>query len=547
MVRRESFWRELLVEVKMGRFSSMLLVVIVAGVATAALGCPSQQYFSDQYSNGGTTATSSSSASTGGGAPNVPCSSTLPCEDDNNPCTTEACTNGFCIHTPLNVAMGPESTECVTIACVNGASTLPVKHPNADCGTGLKCNADGQCADCKDKSACPAPPDCQIVSCVATVCQVEPAPAGDPSVKVMDTLNDCKKPVCNGKGGIEFVADGADLPILDKNPCTDQACVGDAPMYPASGMGTACTSASPAAKVCDGNGACVECAASSDCTTPGMLLPSCDLPTHTCISCSDGKLNGTETGVDCGGNTCTKCNGDVCGLGTECKSNVCADGACCNMACSGKCLACDVPSKAGTCSPISKGLDPSGCGGDSSACDGAGMCASVIMGDKAGKLCSQGADCYTGACNGMCRLPNFAPCSENTECASLWCVANVCTACSANADCASNKCNVGRCLIPGSGVCKSNGDCAGGTCDNTTNLCGKSGGGTCANGSDCATHHCSAMGKCAACNMATQVTDCTSQMCDSNGNCFLPSDAPCTGDVQCASSMCSKTFPAKCQ
>ena len=399
------------------RYLSFAIALVATGSGLALLtaeGCFPFSYESNGAGFGGTPTTAATTGAGGAGG-GVPCSPTAPCEHDNNPCMTEACTNGFCTYTPLNLPMGPESTECVTIACVNGASALPVKHPNAACGMGLKCNADGQCAGCKDKSACPAPPDCQIVSCVATVCQVEPAPAGDSSVKVMNPPNDCKKPVCDGKGGIEFVADGADLPILDKNPCTDQACVGGAPMYPASAMGTACTSASPTAKVCDGNGACVECATNGDCTSG--LGPTCDILTHTCISCSDGNQNGTETGVDCGGATCPKCNGDPCVFDAECKGIACAAKVCCDQTCTGSCVACGLPGKVGTCVPVPKGIEDSGCAGNGNACNGVGACASGVMG-KAGVFCSMDADCYTKACNGMCRLPTFAPCAENAECAS---------------------------------------------------------------------------------------------------------------------------------
>ena len=519
----------------------LLLGAATTGLALSVVGCfLTSQSTTEEFGQGGTTSTVAVTG-TGGSGSSVPCSPTLPCEDDNNPCTTEACTNDFCVHTPLNMAMGPESTECVTIACVNGASALPVKHLNAACGMGLKCNADGQCAGCKDKSACPAPPDCQIVSCVATVCQVDPAPAGDPSVKVMDTLNDCRKPVCDGKGGIEFVTDGADLPILDNNPCTDQACVGDAPMYPASAMGALCASASPTAKVCDGNGVCVECTQNNDCTIGSM--PSCDISTHTCISCSDGIKDGTETGFDCGG-ICPKCDGSGCVLGAECKSAICTDNVCCSSVCSGTCFTCGLSGNTGTCDFVPKGLEDFSCVG-SKACNGSGVCTTPAL-SKAGVICSQDTECFTGACNGMCRLPNFTPCSEDAECASLRCVANVCAACSNSIDCASNQCSGGRCKVPGGGVCSVDTDCVGGNCDSTTKLCGKFVGSGCVNDSDCSTHRCSPANTCSACTVATQVADCASDTCDGLGNCLLPDGAFCINNGQCASTVCAG-FPAKCE
>ncbi len=532
------------------RHSFLAIAFFAAGAGVAVLNAASCFPFGYESNGAGGKGGASSTTATvgtggsGGSGGQVPCSPTVPCPDDKNPCTTEACKSGFCAYTALNVPAGPESTECVTIACVNGASTLPVIHENATCGMGLKCNAAGQCAGCMNATECPAPPDCQTVSCVATVCTLGPAPKGTPSVKVINSPNDCKKPVCDGTSGVEFADDNTDLPIADTNPCTDPVCIMGAPMYPPSAAGKACISATNnKAKVCDGMGACVECTANAACTM-GMT-PSCDLVTHTCISCSDGLQNGAETGKDCGG-LCPKCIGDPCGQGAECRSLTCSDAVCCDAACIGSCVACDLPGEVGKCSPVPKGLGDVQCIGGIKACDGSGICASGVTG-KAGAGCVNDGDCYSSACNGVCRLANFAPCIEDAECASLHCKANVCTACSFAGDCASSQCTAGRCLNPGGGICNDNSDCADGTCDTTTHLCGKSLGATCLNGSDCATHYCNAMNKCAACSVATQATDCASQLCDAVGSCLLLKDAPCTADPQCASGTCNKTFPSRCQ
>jgi hypothetical protein len=290
----------------------------------------------------------------------------------------------------------------------------------------------------------------------------------------------------------------------------------------------------------------VECTADSDCTAG--LLPSCDPTTHTCISCSDGKLDGTETALDCGGGTCPTCDGDPCGQDADCKSATCADNVCCNAACSGSCVACNLPGKAGTCSPVAKGVEDSGCGGAGKACNGAGTCVIGVQG-KAGALCSKDTGCYTGACNGMCRLPDSAPCAENAECASLRCVANACAACSVDSDCASKMCSTstGRCLVPDGGVCSDDSDCGDNQCDAVRKLCGEPLGGACADDSHCSTHYCKALSACAACSVATEATDCASHLCDGTGSCLLLPEAPCTGSGQCASNQCSAVFPARCQ
>lgn len=64
-------------------------------------------------------------------------------------------------------------------------------------------------------------------------------------------------------------------------------------------------------------------------------------------------------------------NGEPCEAATECQSEVCAQGFCCDMSCSGECQQCDATGKEGSCS-----VRPAeaACGGG--VCDGSGECAS---------------------------------------------------------------------------------------------------------------------------------------------------------------------------
>lgn len=526
------------------RTARFVLGAVVVGLAVT-FGCLVPVHYSDEglggnVGQGGTTATTAT-ASTGSSGGGQLCSMTLPCKSDNNACTTDVCVEGFCSYDPLTAPIGPDSTTCLTVPCVNGASTTPTPHAGVACGNGLSCNAMGQCADCKDASTCPVPPNCKTVTCVNTVCEVTSVLKGTPPGSIINTTNDCKKPICDGNGNIDFAFDDGDVPIDDNNPCTDQVCVMGAPMYPpAVATGIVCKSmANPSAKVCDGNGACVECTANGDCKG---LFPSCDTMTLTCISCSDMKQNGAETGLDCGG-ACPKCDGDVCGQPQECKSLACMDKLCCDKACLGNCVACDLPGKKGVCTPVFKGLEDSICKGNGKACTGAGTCASGIMG-KAGDICSKDADCYADACNGMCRLPNFAPCAEDAACASLHCVGNVCAACATGNDCTSNVCNAGQCKVAGGGVCSDFTDCAAGVCG-IMNTCGRINGASCVGDADCLSSRCISQ-VCVGCAKLTGGTDCVSHVCNAIGNCRLPVNGFCTDNSQCASNLC-KGFPARCQ
>jgi hypothetical protein len=137
--------------------------------------------------------------------------------------------------------------------------------------------------------------------------------------------------------------------------------------------------------------------------------------------CSDGKKDGDEVGVDCGG-SCSKCEpGKGCTNGADCTSLVCGPG--------GTCLApaCDDKVQNGDESDID-------CGG--------GTCGKCAAGGK----CTGEADCASGACaNGVCS----ATCSDGMKNGAE-------TAVDCGGGCAGCKdgeaCAVG--LDCGSGVCQ---------------------------------------------------------------------------------------------
>jgi hypothetical protein len=71
-------------------------------------------------------------------------------------------------------------------------------------------------------------------------------------------------------------------------------------------------------------------------------------------------------------------NGEACTSGEECTSNLCVDAVCCDDACAGGCMACNVASSLGSCSPEPGGTNPANeCG--AGVCDGAGACATGAL------------------------------------------------------------------------------------------------------------------------------------------------------------------------
>lgn len=171
----------------------------------------------------------------------------------------------------------------------------------------------------------------------------------------------------------------------DANACTDDTCDNGVPKNLPRPSGDKC---SMDTRVCDGQGACVECVSNTDCVDPDacrnnycvpegcydmMLTVSvgetdndcgggtcqpcgenkhcffdtdcvsgvCVKPAGTSVlrclsSCTDQVKNGTETDNDCGGSDCVnRCAaGDACNVPGDCKSGVCISGKCIPPSCS---------------------------------------------------------------------------------------------------------------------------------------------------------------------------------------------------------------------
>jgi hypothetical protein len=146
------------------------------------------------------------------------------------------------------------------------------------------------------------------------------------------------------------------------------------------GNGTGCSAAF--ASSC-ASGHCVDgvCCESAVCTGP---CKSCNVTGSegTCVAAKAGtEVPGScSNGQACDGNgNCMAGNGQACTSRTQCASDFCVDGVCCDSGCGSHCMACNQPGRMGQCSPFAAGTDPeSECGkGDGvckSTCDGVGNC-----------------------------------------------------------------------------------------------------------------------------------------------------------------------------
>ncbi len=274
-------------------------------------------------------------------------------------------------------------------------------------------------------------------------------------------------------------------------------------------------------------------------------------------------------------------NGQTCNTATDCLSQFCVDGYCCNSACNDQCAACNVAGKLGTCSPATgqavgtrtacigygttcgsqcDGVDITKCTysgpsttcsaascdsvtntqSASSTCNGAGSCnlpvklncSPYTCGTTACKTtCSTNADCTTGfKCSGTGCVPSGeagASCMIDTDCLSPnKCVDGVC--CSSASCPSGQKCNVpgaaGTCKLPYGAACTSS----------TASSCAT---GNCVDGV-CCDKLCA--GQCEACNVAGSVGSCIAV-----AGAPVGSRTPCVGTGACQAT-CNGSDRTKC-
>ncbi len=349
----------------------------------------------------------------------------------------------------------------------------------------------------------------------------------------------CASPACDTGFCVDGVCcEGASLATTSPPACaTCQAC--DTAASPGTCAGLTKTfdpDSCPSGNYCDAAGACVaEQAVGTACTYQAQC--------GTCLDCVSGSCQvvaGADDLETCtGASTCDAAgackakNGRACATGAECASGHCADGNCCESACTGGCDACDATPGSCTLAPAgAPGASPS-CG--AYACDGLHAACPTTCSSDAG--CAAGRYCdATGSCvlqravGATCDTRIGADCQVAgcRACASGFCVGHVCcsTPCSGPCD---------TCLAPG-GTCAqlakgSVGEptCAPYLCPGGSETCASG----CASDAECAaTGYCDPSGRCrvqqpngAACSRARM---CASVNCVDGVCC----DGPCTGKCE---------------
>jgi hypothetical protein len=175
------------------------------------------------------------------------------------------------------------------------------------------------------------------------------------------------------------------------------------------------------------------------------ILPDAEKDTSTVVVdvAPDLVLDAASPAPDLGPDLpATKLLGASCTLASECGSNACVDGVCCENGCAGTCMACSAAKTGGSsgrCLPISVGTDPdvecsldtgNPCGRDGT-CDGLGACRMQVLGTSCGSpSCSGGMLTSTGKCNGggnCVAATSASPCPGNLLCATSTTCTTTCT------------------------------------------------------------------------------------------------------------------------
>ena len=282
-----------------------------------------------------------------------------------------------------------DGNECTVSACNGGTPTQNPTSAGSLCNLGDDvCDGAGTCVQCLTAANCGFDSFCVSYSCdPSNNCVQNNTAAGTDLPSGSQFAADCQVFECDGLGDTRTVALDTDVPV-DGNPCTQDVCTDGAPSNPPEAQGQACSVGSGI--LCDGNGACVECNAPSDCGTDTECLTfTCTSGTCGSVPAPLGTVVSSQTAGDC---QSVQCDGtgseqsvaddtDLPDDGIECTEDLCNLGS---------------PAHP----PTTANVTCSQNGG--SYCDGAGACVECTGASQCGSpsFCEQFA-CNMGSCESI--------------------------------------------------------------------------------------------------------------------------------------------------
>ncbi|HEX4341626.1 MAG TPA: MYXO-CTERM sorting domain-containing protein [Polyangiaceae bacterium] len=423
--------------------------------------------------------------------------------DNKNPCdgketcntTTLTCRSG----TPIDCSASSDACNTGTCSPATGTCSAVPKGNGTVCNDGNACTTNDACQSgaCKGTAVvCTASDQCHDAgTCSGGVCS-NPAKANGVTCNDQNacTTGDvCAAGVCRGPGT---------LACNDGNACTADVCnPATGCTAPAGNAGAACGAPSctggvaVAAAACSGTSATCPPGATKACAPYACGATACLAVCAKDADCASG--NYCAAGGKC---TPKGTPGAVCSSSNQCTTSFCVDGTCCNDDCVGQCEACNLPGKAGTCSPVTGKpvLPRTACVGNGTGCDGA--CDGTVT--TACAVPGQSKECRAPSCDAPtavatlvehCDGSGVCPAPRTQACTPGVCGKTQCTGCSTNSDCpASNFCRGGVCkpLADEGTKCSIDAECSSGHCVD----------GVCCN-SDCT-------GQCEACNQPSTAGQC---------------------------------------
>ena len=287
-----------------------------------------------------------------------------------NTCNPAACANGNALAASVcnggGACPAQATTNCAPYTCVNNAC-LSACAVDADCMQGATCVM----KQCVGKFglgvACAGGNQCQTGFCADGVCCNGPCTGQCAACNTNGAPGQCKAVSGMPVGG--RVACGG-----DGSQCTG-ACDGmnqSSCAFPTNNltckMPSCANGVASQAAQCDGKGSC-----------PAQTTMSCAPFVCNGNACGGGCLKDTDCvlGDYCSMNQCLPkaTAGMPCAAANQCQTGFCADGVCCNTACTDQCAACNTLNLSGTCVPVAG--PPVGL---RMPCAGAGPCKAVCDG-----------------------------------------------------------------------------------------------------------------------------------------------------------------------
>jgi hypothetical protein len=369
------------------------------------------------------------------------------------------------------------------------------------CADGVCCESDcsGSCQACN----LPASPGlCRPLAKGNT-------PAAPKSCATSDVATCGLSGTCDGEGACAKYADGT---LCEKGVCDVGGTKGR--------------------KVCQTG----ECKATAELTCAPFL---CDPTAVQCFSECTGNTQCVPGRTCDAQKSCGKKQlGGSCQTNTECLSDKCVDGFCCNSPCNGACEACNLTGKQGECTAVAKGVN-----------DPHAICKKEdIATCKTTGTCDGNRACAVYEANAVCKA---STCTVNTFAGASKCDgAGNCVAGSTSL-CAPFACAATACVQ----TCKADNECVGGNlCINGS--CGKKAeGASCGGDGECSSTFCrdgvccegACSGGCRSCNAAGKAGKCTfvaAGVNDPRSVCKDAGSASCKNDGKCDGAGNCRNYPA---